>query len=234
MKNQRRTVGIVAAVVLALLGTLGLVAYVQGAKDRAVAGEKLVKVYVASDNIAAGTPASDIAGLVKSEKVPAKVQATNAVTNLKDIKGTVAMIAVVPGEQLVKSRFTSNPTLVSASHSSKGVPIGFFGTTVSLEPEQALGGQVRAGDRVAVVGATNTHGLNPDAASLIARNVLVTSVQIDGSNGANPEKKQVTEAPTGKFFVTIALTQQDLESVVTAVNNGKVWLAADPGNGASR
>ena len=42
---------------LALLGTLGLTAYVQGAKDHAVAGEKLVDVYVASDKITAGTPA---------------------------------------------------------------------------------------------------------------------------------------------------------------------------------
>ena len=47
MTYQRRTVGIVAAIVLALLGTMGLVGYVQGAKDDAVAGEKLVKVYVA-------------------------------------------------------------------------------------------------------------------------------------------------------------------------------------------
>ena len=49
--------GIVAAIVLALLGTLGLVGYVQGAKDDAVAGEKLVDVYVASGKIPAGTPA---------------------------------------------------------------------------------------------------------------------------------------------------------------------------------
>jgi pilus assembly protein CpaB len=230
MTNSRRTVGIIAAVVLALLGTLGLVAYVQGAKDRAVAGEKLVKVYVARDHIAAGTPASDVADKVKTEKVPAKVQATHAVTNLKDIKGTVATIEVVPGEQLVTTRFSSNPTLVAASHSSKGVPVGFFGSTVSLEPEQALGGQVRAGDRVAVVGMNDVRGVNNETtAAMIARNVLVTSVQIDGSNGADPEKKQVTEAPTGKFFVTLALTQKDLESVVTAVNAGKVWLAADPG-----
>ena len=55
MTYQRRTVGIVAAIVLALLGTMGLVGYVQGAKDDAVAGEKLVKVYVASDKIPAGT-----------------------------------------------------------------------------------------------------------------------------------------------------------------------------------
>jgi pilus assembly protein CpaB len=235
MTNQRRTVGIIAAVVLALLGTLGLVAYVQGAKDRAVAGEKLVTVYVASDKIAAGTPSAKIADLVKTEKVPAKVQAQDAVQSLDDIKGDVASIEVLPGEQLVRSRFVGADTTLVSSQTAKGVPVGFFGSTVSLEPDHALGGQVRAGDRVAVVGVTgNGQGMDADAAHMLARDVLVTSVQIDGSNGANPEKKQVTEAPTGKFFVTLALTQPDLESVVTSVNGGKIWLAADPGAGLSR
>jgi pilus assembly protein CpaB len=235
MTNQRRTVGIIAAVVLALLGTLGLVAYVQGAKDRAVAGEKLVTVYVASDKIAAGTPSTEVADLVKTEKVPAKVRASDAVQSLDDIKGDVASIEVLPGEQLVRSRFVGAATALVSSNTAKGVPIGFFGSTVSLEPDQALGGQVRAGDRVAVVGV-NTNGQAADAenAKMLARDVLVTSVQIDGSNGANPEKKEVTEAPTGKFFVTLALTQPDLESVVTVVNGGKIWLAADPGAGTSR
>jgi pilus assembly protein CpaB len=235
MTNQRRTVGIIAAVVLALLGTLGLVAYVQGAKDRAVAGEKLVKVYVASDKIPAGTPATKLAALVKTEKVPAKVRATDAVTNLKDIKGDVTSIEVLPGEQLVTSRFVAANTSLVASHSAKGVPVGFFGTTMSLEPEQALGGQLRAGDRVAVVGVQNGQGTDADVSKLIGSNVLVTSVQIDGSNGDHPEKKEVTAAPTGKFFVTLALTQAELESSVTAMNSGgKIWLAADPGTGAAR
>jgi hypothetical protein len=82
--------------------------------------------------------------------------------------------------------------------------------------------------------SNNARDLNQDAAQLIVRNVLVTSVQIDGSNGADPQKKEVTEAPTGKFFVTLALNQKDLESVVATVNSGKIWLAADPGMGVSR
>jgi hypothetical protein len=113
------------------------------------------------------------------------------------------------------------------------VPAGFFGSTVSLDPEQALGGQVRAGDKVAVVGVLdNVSGPNDQAtntATVIARDVLVTAVQIDGSKGANVEKKDVTDAPTGKFLVTLALNQHDLESTVAYVNGGKVWLAADTG-----
>jgi pilus assembly protein CpaB len=231
MTYQRRTVGIVAAIVLALLGTMGLVGYVQGAKDDAVAGEKLVKVYVASNKIPAGTAASSISGLVSTEKVPAKVKAENAVTDLKALKGDVTSIDVLPGEQLVTTRFV--PATAAATN-AKGVPAGMFGATVSLDPEQALGGQVRAGDRVAIVGIDTSNSTTTDTASMLVSNVLVTSVQIDGSNGDNPKKKEVTSAPTGKFFVTFALTQGDLEKVVASANAGRIWLAADPTSSAAQ
>lgn len=225
MTYQRRTVGIVAAIVLALLGTMGLVGYVQGAKDDAVAGEKLVKVYVAADKIPAGTSAASLSGLVTTEKVPAKVKADNAVTNLKALKGEVTSIDVLPGEQLVTSRFVP-ATAVGVN--AKGVPAGMFGATVSLDPEQALGGQVRAGDHVAIVGVANDPSGTGNTAAMLVSNVLVTSVQIDGSNGDHPNKKEVTNAPTGKFFVTFALSQADLEKLVASAKDGGVWLAADP------
>jgi hypothetical protein len=226
MTYQRRTVGIIAAIVLAILGTLGLVGYVQGAKNDAVAGEKLVRVYVASDAIPAGTSVSQIGNKITTEKVPAKVRAKDAVTNLKLVKGEVASIGLLAGEQLVTSRFV--PAASFATATAKGVPAGMFGATVSLDPEQALGGQVRAGDHVSIVGITTNNGSTADTASLIASNVLITSVQIDGSNGDNPRRREVTAAPTGKFFVTFALTQADLEKVVSSANSGRVWLAADP------
>ena len=231
MTYQRRTVGIVAAIVLALLGTLGLAGYVQGAKDDAVAGEKLVRVYVASDTIPAGTPVNKLTDKIKAEKVPAKVRAKDAVTDLKHMKGEVTANGLVAGEQLVTSRFVAATTLGA---STKGVPAGLFGATVSLDPEQALGGQVRAGDHVAIVGITNNSGTTADTAAMIASNVLITSVQINGSNGDNPKRKEVTAAPTGKFFVTFALSQADLEKVVASANSGRIWLAVDPTSGAAQ
>ncbi len=64
---------------------------------------------------------------------------------------------------------------------------------------------------------------------MIARDILVTTVQIDGTKGqATDQNVQVGTAPTGKFLVTLALTQPDLEALVTAVNNGTISLAAQP------
>jgi len=224
MTYQRRTVGIVAAIVLALLGTMGLVGYVQGAKNDAVAGEKLVKVYVASGNIPAGTTASSISSMVTTQKVPAKVRTQDAVTNLKSLKNEVTSIDLLKGEQLTTNRFVP----AGAATNAKGIPAGMYGATVSLDPEQALGGQVRVGDHVAIVGVSNNNVIGGTTSSMLVSNVLVTSVQIDGQNGDHPNKKEVTNAPTGKFFVTFALTQGDLEKVVASAKDGGVWLAADP------
>lgn len=228
MTNQRRTIGVVAALVLAAAGTIGLVGYVQGAKENAVAGEKLVPVYVVTDKIAAGTPSATVANSVELQKVPAKVKASDAVTKLNTVKGEVTSIDLLPGEQLVTSRFSK----AVATSTVKGVPAGLFGATFSLDPEQALGGQIRAGDHVAVVGLTQDPGTTEQKSTMLAGNVLVTSVQIDGSNGQDPNKKQVTDAPTGKFFITLALDQANLERTVAAANGGRIWLATDPTVGA--
>ena len=232
----QRTGTLLVALALAVLGTLGLTAYVHGAKDRAVAGEKLVDVYVASAKITAGTPADQMQSKTKRVQVPAKVRAADAVTNLADLKGLVASIDIQPNEQILRARFVDASSQAAQVQSSTEVPPGFFQSTVSLDPDQALGGQVRAGNRVAVVALdTKTQnassGVAPPTAKVIARNVLVTTVQIDGvrGQGADQKQQQVTTAPTGKFLVTLALTQPDLENIVTATNNGIVWLAADPG-----
>jgi pilus assembly protein CpaB len=233
-----RTWSLIAALVLGTVGTIGLVVFVQHARDDAVAGEKLVSVYVAKDKISAGTRADQVASKVQQERVPAKVRAADAVVDLDELNGRVASVDIVAGEQLLLSRFIAAGDQANQVQSSIPVPTGLFQTTVSLDPDQALGGQIRAGNRVAIV-ATDQSTLantattqNTTTAKLVARNILVTTVQVDGKPGEGADKsQQVIDAPTGKFLVTLAVTQQDLESVVSAVNNGqgKIWLAADPG-----
>ncbi len=236
MKFQR-TWSLFAAIALAVIGTIGLVAYVQQAHDKSATGQTAT-VYVATQKIAAGTPADQLASKIEQQRVPVKVRADGAVTNLADLKGRTAAVDIVPGEQLLLSRFVSIDQQATHVQSSIPVPAGLFQTTVSLDPDQALGGQVRAGNRVAIVA---THVSTTDAAAskqdttatLVARDVLVTTVQVDGKAGQTADQsQQVIDAPTGKFLVTLAVTQQDLESIVSAVNDsnqGKIWLAADPG-----
>lgn len=234
---RRRVTGIVAALVLASLGTVMLVVYVQSARDEAVAGERMVDVLVVSDAIQKGTKAADIEGSVDSKQVPAKVRADGAVTDLADLDDeSVAAVDLVPGEQLVASRF------VSRSEAARGdIPEGLQEVTVPLEPARALGGNITAGDTVGVFLSFDPFDIGtsgektPNVTHLELNKVTVTRVQLDDSgSGAglgesdDSNDGQVTDAPAGTFLVTLAVDAPSAEKVVFAAEHGFVWLSAEP------
>src|SRR3954451_20002320 len=102
----------------------------------------MVDVFVVTDAIEKGTKATDIGDSVDKKQVPAKVRADGAVTDLADLgKESVADVDLVPGEQLVASRFVSR-----SEAARSGLEKGLQEVTVPLEPARALGGQVAAGD----------------------------------------------------------------------------------------
>jgi len=146
---RRRLLGTLAAVVMAAIGVFLLVAYVHGAEDRALAGEELVPVLVVNDAVDSGTDADGLVGSIRLERVPAKVRADGAVSDLDDLEGLVATIDLFPGEQLTDARFAAAETLEAASEVEP--PPGTLEVTVSLAPERAIGGQIQPGDTVAVL-----------------------------------------------------------------------------------
>ena len=83
MNNKRRIIGIVAATLLALIGTMSLVAYVRSAKDKAVADEALVDVYVVDEFVPKGAEPETIASAISLEQVPARLMQNGAITDLE-------------------------------------------------------------------------------------------------------------------------------------------------------
>jgi pilus assembly protein CpaB len=235
---RRRVTGIVAALVLASLGTVLLVVYVQSARDEAVAGERMVDVLVVSDAIDKGTEVADMEGSVDAKQVPAKVRADGAVDDLADLDDElVAAVDLVPGEQLVATRF------VTRQQAARGdVPEGLQEVTVPLEPARALGGRIAAGDTVGVflsfdpfeIGNTGTKTGN--STHLELHKVTVTRVQLDDSasgigsdDGSEDEGTEGTaDAPAGTFLVTLAVDAPSAERVVFAAEHGFVWLSNEP------
>ncbi|HEX6420772.1 MAG TPA: hypothetical protein VFZ77_19875, partial [Acidimicrobiales bacterium] len=61
---NRKITGILLALLLATVGTFALVAYVQSAKEEAVAGERQVDVVVVRDRIRKGATVEDMRGAV--------------------------------------------------------------------------------------------------------------------------------------------------------------------------
>jgi pilus assembly protein CpaB len=204
--------------VLAGLGTGLLVAYVRGAEGRAVKGEERASVLVVTDTIPKGTKAEDITGKVKTEQVPTKVMAKGAVATIGPITGRVSAVDLLPGEQVVQTRFA----LPSEASSKTVAPSGSLQVTVALDAVRALGGRLREGDSVGVLMSFD----DPQTTHLVLQKVPVTDVRT--AEGAPVTTKLDGPAPTGSFFVTLAVDAASVEKVVFAAEHGRLWLSWEP------
>src|SRR4051794_8029517 len=119
---MRRLLAALAALLLALVGAVVLVAYAKGADARALDGVQTVQVLVVDQPIAKGTAGDDVADLVRLELVPAKGAVPGRVTDLDELDGEVATVALEPGEQLLAARFADSATLRGGG--SVDVPAG--------------------------------------------------------------------------------------------------------------
>ena len=107
MNNKRRIIGIVAATVLALVGTFALVSDVRSATDDAVADEALVDVYVVDEFIPkGGRTRHDHLGSLRGEGAARLVQA-GALTDLEQVGEQVAASDLQPGDQLLAARLAT-------------------------------------------------------------------------------------------------------------------------------
>ncbi len=143
MKNKRRIIGIVAATVLALIGTVALVSYVRSATDKAVANEALVDVYVVDQFVPKGAEPGTIESAVSVEQVPARLVQVGALTDLEQVGDQVAASDLQPGDQLLAARLAAKE-LVTEEVTDK-VQISAL-----LEAERAVGGALKKGDLVGV------------------------------------------------------------------------------------
>lgn len=251
---SRRVIGLIAAVILALVGTVALVAFVAGAEERALEGEELVEVYVVTELIAAGTPGDALEELVIVEEVPAKVRPVDAVDNLASLRGRVAAVDLQPGEQLIETRFVAVSEFADREV-GVDIPEDMIEVTVALDPARAVGGLLEPGQTVAVLAsfepfqlsataidvdgevipipgaiAGDTDAATPNTTDLLLRKVLVTAVQEDlsGSFGSSDEEvNRLEEAPEGSLLVTLAVRPFDAERVVFTAEFGYLWLAIE-------
>jgi pilus assembly protein CpaB len=242
---RRKIVGVALALALALVGTLALVAYVNSAREEAVAGDELVEVYVLDSSLDAGATADEIRAAVRTEQVPSRLRAQDAVTDIEALDDdAVAAVDLAKGEQLLGSRLVESTSLIRTE-----VPAGLQEVTVALAAERAVGGVLKPGDTVGVVlsfepfdvgkdgqtssgdGGASPEGDQPDKTPnmthLTFQQVPVTFVQVlDSARTVDTEDEDSTvqTAPSVDVLVTLALRSDQVEQLVFAKEFGFVWL----------
>ena len=211
MNNKRRIIGIVAATLLALIGTVSLVGYVRSAKDKAVADEALVDVYVVDEFVPKGAEPETIASAVSLEQVPARLKQDGAITELGALGDLVAAADLQPGDQLLAARLAAKE-LVSEEVTDK-VQISAL-----LEAERAVGGVLQKGDLVGVYlsfdpfaldEAGQETGSGDEADSL---NALV--VADESSTESSTTESTVEDAATGEPTNTPNVSRLEFQHVL--------------------
>jgi Flp pilus assembly protein CpaB len=214
--------------VLAAIGAVVLITYVQSADVRAANGAEFVRVYVVEKEVPAGTTADKISEFIEIKEIPALAVVPDRVTNLRDLKGLQTDVILQPGEQLIASRWV-DPADIS-SRSETPLPEGMQALTIALPVERVVGGAIQAGDTVGVVVASEAE--TDDAKTIYLtrqafHKVLVLSVQ-GGTTVVRGEGDAGSTDPVDALMVTVALTTPDIEVLVWGQQWGIVWLTLEP------
>lgn len=214
----RRTVLLIAAFVVAALGTTLVYLYVSSVDDRALANQKPVEVLVAKNNISAGTSVSDAAaaGSFELKTIASSSVVSTAVSTVDPLKGMVALSTVYAGEQILPAQFGS-PAAVMALP----IPDGKIAVSVQLADPARVAGFVQPGSEVAVfvtlaqtAGQTTTRLLLPTATVIAVGPTTLTPVTA-GAPGTNTEALP-------RAILTLALDQRSAEKIVFASQAGQV------------
>ena len=227
---KTRLLGGIVALVLAVVGTLLLISYVQGSEARAQADLQPIDVLVVEKQIPQGSTLDQIKSAVKLTSLPSASVPNGALKSLDGLDGKVASADLVPGEPLLGVRLV-DPTSLAAP-GSVPVPAGMQEISVQLDAQRVVGGRIAAGDTVGVVALFAGDGPDGATAQQIFHKVLVTSVQRaatqnSASNQGSSEQAN-TQLPTGQLLVTFARSDADAQKIAFAAEFGKLWLTKEP------
>jgi Flp pilus assembly protein CpaB len=231
-----RVRNIVIAVVLAALAALMTSYYVTNYKRHVQQGEKHVQVYVASQDIPAGTAGTDAMRMLKKKAVTQNAVAPGAISNPAEIKRKIASQRVYAGEQVTVNRF--------ASVSQSGVQGSLKGTLrayqVAGTVNQTLAGILKTGDHVDVVGnfRYKLAGEATTSVTYAATRVVLRNVKVLRAPAAPGSASKLGGSADAKYQVVLALTDNQTQKMLFATHNSDQgqggggepgwWLALRP------
>ncbi len=236
---SRRTVALIMAVILAALGTIVLISYINGLEDAAFKNQEVVNVFVAKDKIVAGVSGDTASsqGLLVGAQVPAKFVPDGAITSLQEIAGKIAAVDIFQDEVIVGARFVAPGSAIGGG---LPIPAGKQAISIQVGAPAGVNGFIQPGNQVSLIvnfdrkfidrqGQSVDPRLDGPFARYLLQNVDVLAVgtrivaavtQTDGSTQAAAE--------TACCILTLSLTAGQAEQLVWAINNTQPYFTLLP------
>lgn len=220
---MKRVLLFVVALLLALVGTGAVYAYVNKAEARAVAGQKPVSVLVAKAFIAAGTTGRAAKELMGPKLMPRSLVPPGALTNADSISAETAKTDIYPELPVLATQF-GTPTTVPGSLNIPGDKVAM---SVELLDEERVAGFVKPGSEVAIY-ATKDFDKPSAVTRLIIPRATVLAV------GPTPDRGKPNNDKAGKngqggpiltTVLTVAVSAADGEKLAHASEIGAIYFA---------
>lgn len=229
----RRSVLLIVAVLIALIGTALIVLYVQGIDKRAAAGQELVEVLVATEALESGesVSAAQEAGKFDTKEVRRDDVVEGALSSTSSISDLVATGAIYPGEQLIAKKFGT-----LGDSASLVIPEDKMAISVELTDWERVAGFVNPGNEVAIFGtALAPVRIAPsgdetklgDWTRVVLPRVQVVGVgttSVTSRTTRSDDGEQVVEE-VPKTILTLAVDQVEAEKLIHADRTTEVTFA---------
>ena len=222
----RRTILLVVAALVAVLGSGLVFVYVKGADARAMEDQAPVQVLKAVAQIEPGETLdqAQAAGKLALQDVPTEQVLDGAVSAIGDLGSSVALARVFPNEQITSAKFGS-----AGDEDVLTLPEGTVAISVNLTDTGRVAGFVSPGTEVALfvngpVGddGTEVARLLLPAVEVVAvaqATVTTAAATAPAEDGAAPAEG-TEQLP--RTLVTLAVSQADAERVLYASTHGEL------------
>ena len=217
----RRTVLLIVAAIIAVLGAGMVFLYVKGADSRAQQGQEPVAVLKAVAQIEPGETLSQAsaAGKIELQDVPLQQKLDGAMASIGSSGSEVALTRIYPNEQITASKFGS-----PGEQDALTMPNGDFAISVQLSDTGRVAGFVVPGSKVAIfmngpVGRGGADGTRLVLPSVQVMAVGATTVTTSTSTTDSGDQTQETVPQT---LFTLAVNQKEAEKVLFAASSGEL------------
>ncbi|MCZ4499592.1 MAG: hypothetical protein JWQ74_2145 [Marmoricola sp.] len=213
---DRRRVLLIAAAVIAALGTLLVFLYVRGADTRAADKFHAVPVLRAVKQINPGesVASAQAAGKIALGSVGEGQVLPGALTSLDAISTQIAQTTIYPNEQILATKFSAT----AASTSTLTIPKGMLAVSANLTDTGRVAGFVNPGDKVVIFQTTPgfTKTLLTDVEVIAVGTTTVVATTTTDATGA-----QTTEQLPRTLF-TLGVTQKQAQKVLYGTATGEL------------
>lgn len=231
----KRILAIAAATVIALIGSVLVLLYANGADKRAVAASSPTTVYVSTATIPAGTSVKEAVRLklLTRTQTAAKAMPAGALTSVTpDNEALLALTDIPPGQFVLGSAF--GETVIGDK--AIQVPAGKLAVSVQLSDPARVGNFVTPGSMLTIFASYKLKQLDASEESKVfneqdvqGTSVLLDNIQVIGmgnqalqagqqgaQKGAEGEAAAAPQAPS--FLVTLAVTPEQATKLVHGAN----------------